>query len=65
MEGLVGGRPGSARALGPVMGTEEASARMHEQVARQAEEFSTLENFRVGMYLFCFSSYWFLASAYY
>ena len=48
---------------GRVMGTEEASARLREQVARQAEEFSTLENFRVGRYLFCFSSCWFLPSA--
>ena len=39
---------------GRVMGTEEASARLREQVARQAEEFSTLENFRVGTYLFLF-----------
>ena len=37
---------------GWVMGTEEASARLCEQVARQAEEFSTLENFCLGMYLF-------------
>ena len=50
---------------GRVMGTEEASARLREQVARQAEEFSTLENFHVGMYLFCFSSCWFLPSAYF
>jgi len=33
---------------GRVMGTEEASARLHEQVALQAKEFSTLENFRVA-----------------
>ena len=37
---------------GRVMRTEEASARLCEQVARQAEEFSTLENFCLGMYLF-------------
>ena len=48
---------------GRVMGTEEASARLREQVARQAEEFSTLENFRIGMYLFYFSLCWFLPSA--
>ena len=35
---------------GRVMGTEE--------------EFSTLENFHVGTYLFCVSSCWFLRSAY-
>ena len=48
---------------GRVMGKEEASARLREQVARQMEEFSTLENFHVGTYLFCFSSCRFLASA--
>ena len=48
---------------GQVMGTEEASARLREQVARQAEEFSTLENFHVGTYLFCFFLCWFLPSA--
>ena len=48
---------------GRVMGTEEASARLHEQVAQQAEEFSTLENFHLGTYLFCFSSCWLLPSA--
>ena len=47
---------------GRVMGTEEASARLREQVARQAEEFSTLENFHLGTYLFCFSLHWFLPS---
>ena len=44
---------------GRVMGMEEASAQVREQVARQAEEFSTLENFRLGTYLFYFSSCWF------
>ena len=44
---------------GRVMGTEEANARLCAQVTRQAEEFSVLENFRVGTYLFCFSSCWF------
>ena len=39
---------------GRVMGTEEASARLREQVARQAGELSILENFHVGTYLFCF-----------
>ena len=37
-----------------VMGMEDASARLREQVARQAEEFSTLEASRIGAYLFCF-----------
>ena len=50
---------------GRVMGTEEASARLREQVARQAEEFSTLENFRVSTYLFYFLLCWFLPSAYF
>ena len=44
---------------GWVMGTEEASARLREKVARQVEEFSGLENFCLGTYLFCFSSHWF------
>ena len=48
---------------GRMMGTEEASARLLEQVARQAEEFSTLENFRIGTYLFFFLSCWFFCSA--
>ena len=48
---------------GRVMGTEKTSARLHEQVARQAEELSTLENFYVGTYLFYFLSCWFLPSA--
>ena len=50
---------------GRVMGTEEASARLREKVAQQAEEFSTLENFHVDMYLFYFLSCWFLPSAYF
>ena len=50
---------------GRVMGTEEASAQLREQVARQAEEFSTLENFHVGTYLFYFLLCWFLPSAYF
>jgi len=48
---------------GQVMGMEEASARLHEQVAWQAEEFSVLENFRIGKYLFFFSSCWFFPLA--
>ena len=38
-----------------VMGMEDASARLREQVARQAEDFSTLEASRIGAYLFVFS----------
>ena len=37
-----------------VMGMEDASARLREQVARQVEDFSTLEASRIGVYLFCF-----------
>ena len=48
-----------------MMGTEEASARLREQVAQQAKEFSTLENFLLGKYPFCFLSRWFLPSAYF
>ena len=44
---------------GRVMGTEDASTRLREQVARQAEDLSTLENFCVGTYLFYFPSCWF------
>ena len=40
---------------GWVMGTEDASAQLHEQAAPQAEDLSTLENFRVNTYLFYFS----------
>ena len=47
---------------GRVMGTEEANARLCAQ-ARQAEEFSVLENFRLGTYLFCFLLCWFLPLA--
>jgi len=39
---------------GQVMGMEGASARLRKQVARQAEDLSTLEASRVGAYLFCF-----------
>ena len=42
------------------MGTEDASAWLREQVAWQAEDLSTLENFHVGTYLFCFSLCFFL-----
>ena len=42
-----------------VMGTEEVNARLCAQVTRQVEEFSILENFCVGTYLFYFSSCWF------
>ena len=34
-----------------VMGMEDTSARLREQVARQAEDFSTLEVSRIGAYL--------------
>ncbi|XP_066354348.1 uncharacterized protein [Miscanthus floridulus] len=34
---------------GRVMGTEDASARLREQAARQAEDLSILENFRVEL----------------
>jgi len=37
------------------MGMEDMSARLHEQVAQQAEDFSTLEASRIGVYLFVFS----------
>ena len=50
---------------GRVMGMEEASAQLREQVARQAEEFSTLENFHLDTYPFCFSPRWFPPSAYF
>ena len=38
-----------------VMGMEDASAWLREQVARQAEDFSTLEASRISAYLFVFS----------
>jgi len=38
-----------------VMGMEDASAWLREQVARQAEDFSTLEASHIGAYLFVFS----------
>ena len=40
---------------GQVMGMEDASARLREQVARQAEDLSTLEASHIGAYLFVFS----------
>ena len=39
---------------GRVMGTEEANARLCEQVTRQKEGLSILENTHLGKYLFCF-----------
>ena len=39
---------------GRVLGTEEANARLREQVTRQEEGLSILENTRLGMYLFYF-----------
>ena len=48
---------------GRVMGTEEANAWLCEQVAQQAEGLSALEDFRLGTYLFYFSSCWFLPLA--
>ena len=38
---------------GRVMETEDASARLREQAARQAEDLSILENFCVGTCFFC------------
>ena len=40
---------------GQVMGMEDASAQLREQVAQQAEDFSTLEASRIGACLFVFS----------
>ena len=48
---------------GRVMGTEDVSTQLCEQVAWQAKEFSTLENFHLGTYLLCCSSCWFLPLA--
>ena len=42
-----------------MIGTEDASARLREQVARQVEDLSTLENIHVGTYLFYFSLFGF------
>ena len=39
---------------GWVMGTEEANTRLCVQATRQTEEFSALENSRVGTYPFLF-----------
>ena len=38
-----------------VMRMEDASARLREQAARQAEDLSTLEASHIGAYLFIFS----------
>ena len=48
---------------GRVMGTEEANARLHEQVTRQAEGLSIIENSHLGTYLFYFLTCWFLPLA--
>ena len=45
------------------MGTEEANARLCEQVTRQEEGLSILENTHVGMYLFYFLTCLFLPLA--
>ena len=37
---------------GWVLGTKELNARLREQVTRQEEGLSILENTRLGMYLF-------------
>ena len=39
-----------------VLGTEESNARLREQVTRQEEGLSILENTRLSMYLFLFWS---------
>ena len=43
------------------METEDASAWLREQVARQAEDLSTLEASHVGMSRFCFLLCWLFA----
>ena len=48
---------------GRVMGTGEANARLCEQVTRQKEGLSILENTCLGTYLFYFSACWFLPLA--
>ena len=35
------------------MGTEDVTARLREQVARQVEDLSILENFHIGTCFFC------------
>ena len=45
------------------MGTEEANARLCEQVTQQKEGLSILENTRLSTYLFSFSACWFLPLA--
>ena len=44
-----------------VMGMEEANTWLREQVAQQAKGLSALKNFRLGTYLLCFLSCWFLS----
>ena len=39
---------------GWVLGTEELNSRLHEQVTRQEEGLSILENTHLGMYPFYF-----------
>ena len=48
---------------GQVLGTEESNARLREQVTRQEEGLSILENTRLGTNLFCFLTCWFLPLA--
>ena len=48
---------------GQVMETEETNARLHEQETQQEEGLSILENTRLGTYLFCFLTCWFLPLA--
>ena len=50
---------------GQVMGTEDTSARLREQVAQQAEDLSTLEASRISAYLFCFLVVLIFPSAYF
>ena len=50
---------------GQVMGMEDASARLREQVSQQAEDLSTLEASHIGAYLFCFLVVLIFPSAYF
>ena len=50
---------------GQVMGMEDASARLREQVAWQAEDLSTLEASCISAYLFCFIMVLIFPSAYF
>ena len=45
------------------MGTEEMNAQLCEQVTQQKEGLSILENIHLAMYLFYFSTCWFLPLA--